>query len=209
MIIPLIIGGHTSCADRTTIIDVRGHKADVINNVISSKKNNPNLNFYTIYSVDSSIQDSKYERFFDKVLYSKDVPHSYIGEKIKVETALNYLLQQNEFEWDCFIKSTSRAVLTNVENYVADIGASYDFIGQHHQTSVQYHTAMFIGSKRTAHAWIDCEPKMNVALTVSDPRDWGRMFGVTLLENLFYSSCKRHKVRPLIIRDLYGCVYIQ
>lgn len=150
--VPLIITGHTSHEDKKTIVDSYGRKIDVIKNVELCKKNNPNTDFFTIYSIDDSIDSSIYVEYFDKVLYSPNINHKYVGEKVKVETALNYI----EFmEWECFIKSVSVVVLHNIESFL-NKSDKLDYIGSNHETKVQFSTRVFIGNKKMVDIWRDC-----------------------------------------------------
>lgn len=207
MVVPLIITGHTSSEDKSTIIDSRGQFIDIIVNVELCKKNNPNLKFYTIYTIDETIQDSKYDNYFDKVLYSENISHPYVGEKVKVETALNYIISEKNIEWGCFIKTCSRIVLSNIEQYIVMID-KYDYIGGNHQTPVQYDTSMFIGSRKLVNVWIACEPKMNIASNIKIENDWLCLYNRLLLENLFWNRCKTDGVKELIIHGLYTHNYI-
>lgn len=197
MIVPLIITGHTSHEDKETIVDSRGMSIDVIKNIETIKDNNKELSFYTIYSVDETIQSDKYLKVFDKVLYSKNVINKFVGEKIKVEIALNYI--NDNIDFNCFVKTCSRHTLKNIVEYIEKI-PEYDYIGSNWQTKDQYNTAMFIGSKELINAWIDCEPRMNVALEYKSG-DWPRLYRVRLLENLFYESCTRNKIKGLILNN--------
>ena len=74
MVVPLIITGHTSCKDKSIIVDSRGQFIDIIVNVELCKKNNSNVKFYTIYSVDDTVYSKAYFDYFDKVwkLYLED-----------------------------------------------------------------------------------------------------------------------------------------
>lgn len=206
MVVPLIITGHTSCEDKSTIIDFRG-TTDVISNVELCKKNNPNIEFYTIYSIDESIQDSKYIDYFDKVIYSENIAHRYVGEKVKVETALNYIMFEKSIEWDCFIKTTSSRIINNIEQYITRMN-KYDYIGGNHETLVQYNTAMFIGNRKLMGTWITCDPKIEVAPNIKSEKDWLDLYGRFLLENLFYNNCKINNVKELLLQGLYGFRYI-
>jgi hypothetical protein len=202
MVVPLIVTGHTSCEDKSTIIDKRGRQIDVIKNVNVCKKNNPNTEFHTIYSIDDTIYSQKYFDFFDKVLYSENIPHSYVGEKVKVETALNYVISEKSIEWCCFIKTCSRTILSNIEQYITMIG-KYNHIGGNHETLVQYDTSMFIGSEKLLDVWVACEPKMNIVLNIKNEKDWLSLYDRLLLENLFWNCCKAHSVKSLLTHDLY------
>lgn len=207
MVVPLIITGHTSCEDKSTIINKRGQQIDVIKNVNLCKKNNSNIKFYTIYSIDDTIYSQEYFDFFDKVLYSENIPFSYVGEKVKVETALNYIVSENHIKWDCFIKSSSRVVLCDIEKYIQMIGV-YDHIGDNHQTAVQYDTSMFIGSRKLADVWISCEPKMNIASGIRTEKDWLHLYDRLLLENLFWTCCRNFNIKGLLIHGLYSCNFV-
>ena len=207
MVVPLIITGHTSCEDKNTIIDSRGQLIDVIVNVESCKRNNPNTKFYTVYSIDDSINSQTYFDYFDKVLYSENISHPYVGEKVKVETALNYIISEKNIEWCCFIKTCSRVVLNNIEQYISIIN-EYDHIGGNHQTSVQYDTSMFIGSRKLADVWISCEPKMNIASSIKGEKNWLRLYGRLLLENLFWNCCRNFNIKGLLVHGLYSHNFI-
>jgi len=208
MIIPLIVTGHTSCKDKSTIINSRGACIDVIANVELCKKNNSNLKFYTIYSIDDTIQDSKYIDYFDKVLYSENVPHKYVGEKVKVETGLNYILSEKKGEYDYFIKSSSRVILLNTAEQYIDVVDKYDHIGGNHQTGVQYDTCVFIGNKKLIDVWISCGPSISIVSSIKTEANWLSLYGRLLLENLFYNCCKKHKIKSLLVHDLYTCKFI-
>lgn len=98
IVVPLIVTGHTSCKDKNTIIDSRGYRVDVIENINICKRNNPNIKFYTIYSIDDSIHSQIYFDYFDKVLYSENISQRYVGEKVKVETALNHIISEKNID---------------------------------------------------------------------------------------------------------------
>lgn len=206
MVVPLIITGHTSCEDKNTIIDSHGYQIDVIKNINMCKRNNPNIKFYTIYSIDDSISSQTYFSYFDKILYSEDISQRYVGEKVKVETALNYIVDKKNIEWDCFIKTSSRIVLNNIEQYIVMMN-KYDYIGNNHQTPIQYDTSMFIGSRKLIDVWIACEPKMDIISNIKTENDWLHLYGYLLLENLFWNRCKIDNVRELLIAGLYTCNY--
>ena len=206
MVVPLIITGHTSCEGKSTIIDFRG-TTDVISNVELCKKNNLNIEFYTIYSIDESIQDPKYVDYFDKVIYSENIIHQYVGEKVKVETALKYIMSEKSIEWGCFIKTTSSRVINNVEQYITMMD-KYDYIGGNHETSVQYNTAMFIGNRKLVDTWITCNPKIEMSSNIKSEKDWLDLYGRLLLENLFYNNCKINNIKELLLQGLYGFRYI-
>lgn len=199
MITPLIITGHTSCSDKETITDSHNKQIDVIKNVNICKKNNPNIDFYTIYSVDETIQSDKYNNFFDVVLYSENIRHPYVGEKIKVETALNHI---ENLDYEYFIKICSRTILNNIEKYLMMTNI-YDYIGKHHETTIQFDTSMFIGNRKLVNVWIDCPPHKDIAPTIQIEKDWLNIYNRLLLENLFWTCCKKHKVNSLIANDLY------
>ena len=207
MIVPLIVTGHTSCKDKNTIIDTRGDQIDVIKNIDICKRNNPNIQFYTIYSVDDSIYSQTYFDYFDEVLYSEDIPQRYVGEKVKVETALNYIVSEKNVEWGSFIKICSRTVLNNIEQYIV-MTNKYDYIGNNHQTSVQYDTSMFIGNIKLLNTWINCEPKIEIALSIKCEKNWLDLYGCLLLENLFYNSCKIDNIKEFLMTGLYTCKYV-
>ena len=207
MVVPLIITGHTSCEDKSTIINSSGAYIDVISNVELCKKNNQNIKFYTIYSVDDSINSQIYFDYFDKVLYSEDISHKYVGEKVKVETALNYIISEKNVEYDYFIKSSSRVILLNTAEQYIDVMDKYDHIGGNHQTAVQYDTCMFIGNKKLIDVWIGCDPNIGIVSNIKSEANWLSLYGRLLLENLFYNCCKKHKVKSLLVHDLYTCKF--
>jgi len=194
MIVPLIITGHTSHEDKETIVDGHGLTIDVIRNVDLCKEHNPNTNFYTIYSVDESIKSQKYFDYFDKVIYSDNIRHPYVGEKVKVETALGFI---KGMKWECFIKSTSRAILHNIESFL-NMSNQYDYIGSHHETAVQFSTAVFIGNKRLSELWVDCPPSIDIANIINTESEWLGLYGRLLLENLIWDTCKRYGARTFI-----------
>jgi hypothetical protein len=204
MIVPMIITGHTSHPDKHTIRNWHGSISDVIENVETCKRVNPNTHFYTIYSVDTTISSQKYSDYFDKVLYSVNTEHPYAGEKVKVETGLNYIMSEKIGEWRCFVKMISRTVLNNIDHYFSMMD-DYDYIGKNHQTPIQYSTAMFIGNRKLADVWIDCDPKVYMTLGMNNA-EWSLLYKNLLLENLFFDCCQKHAVKSLLTNDL--CIEI-
>jgi len=201
MIVPMIITGHTSHKDKHTIVDSRNRTINIIENVELCKRNNPNIEFYTIYSIDDTIDSQGYLGYFDKILYSDDIKHPYVGDKVKVEVGLNYIMSEEIKEWKCFIKTSSRTVLNNIEQYIAMVDR-YDYIGKIHETVSQYSTAMFIGNKKLVGVWIDCDPKIDIAYSINTESDWYKLYSRNLLENLFFNCCIKHAVKSLLIHSL-------
>lgn len=84
----------------------------------------------------------------------------------------------------------------------------YGYIGNNHQTSIQYDTSMFIGSKKLVDVWIACEPKMDITSNIKTENDWVHLYNYLLLENLFWNCCKSGNVKELLVDGLYACNYI-
>lgn len=194
MKVPLIVCGHTRHEDKETIMDGHGQMIDVIRNVELSKKHNPNIEFYTIYSIDESINSKKYFDYFDKVVYSENIRHPYVGEKVKLETALKHI---KDMDWQSFVKSCSRVILHDIERFLS-LTDRFDYIGSYHETRVQFSTAVFVGNRKLADVWVDCRPHMDIAPTINTEPDWLRLYNRFLLENLFFDACVKHEVKAHI-----------